>query len=266
MREVGARLVNFFKGVVGAVLIAVIVAWRGAGAMEESHFWLLVASGVVGLSIGDSVLFYALGRIGPHRAALFMSLSPVMTALGGWALGEILTLQQVVGVLAATAGVTLVVGARSPKRGLTLSVPMLALGAGALAALCQAVGVLLAKRGMPEGSDVYLATLVRLVAATVGLALYAGVRGWLRTDMRRLANPRVLFWIARAAAIGTFLGLLLMQVGIQRAESAVASALHSTTPLFTLPISVFLLKERTGPAVWAGSLLGVGGVLALLLA
>ncbi len=265
MRELGARRVNFFKGVVGAAMIGLLVWVRTYTPIPSFELGLLALSGVIGLSIGDGVLFFALGKIGPHRAALFMSLSPVITALGGWMMGETLSFQQVLGVLGATAGVALVVASRRRANAAT-DVPLIAILAGVMAASCQAIGVLLAKRGMPPGTDVYLATFVRLVAATGALAAYAVLRGQFRSDLKRLLQPRALFLVTRAAAIGTFLGLLLMQVGIQKAESAVASALHSTTPLFTLPIAVFFLKEKAGWSVILGSLLGVGGVIALLTA
>jgi drug/metabolite transporter (DMT)-like permease len=67
-----------------------------------------------------------------------------------------------------------------------------------------------------------------------------------------------------AAFVGTFLGLWLMQLGIKNTESAVANALHSTTPLFTLPITVFLLRERLGWLAVTGSFVAVGGVVLLL--
>ena len=67
-----------------------------------------------------------------------------------------------------------------------------------------------------------------------------------------------------AAFIGTFLGLWLMAVGIKHTESAVANALHSTTPLFTLPIALFVLREKVGKLAIAGSFVAVAGVFLLL--
>jgi len=264
VREVGARRVNFFKGIVASVMLGGVVLAIGGEAMSFDAMWLLAASGVVGLSVGDSILFYALGHLGPHRASLLMSLSPVMTAVGGWLLGEVLSGYQVVGIAFATGGVALVVRFGPAARRRAPKPHTVAVLAGVGAALCQAVGVLLAKRGMEE-AGVWTGTLVRLLAATVALGAYAVARGWLRTDLRRLFRRGPLTRLVPAAFIGTFLGLSLMQAGIKLTPSAVASALHSTTPLFALPIAVYFLKERAGPGVILGSFVAVGGVMLLLL-
>ena len=57
-----------------------------------------------------------------------------------------------------------------------------------------------------------------------------------------------------------------MQVGIANTTAAVANALHSTTPLFTLPITVLFLRERLGARVVMGSVVAVAGVVLLILA
>jgi len=73
------------------------------------------------------------------------------------------------------------------------------------------------------------------------------------------------FRLLLASLVGTFGGIWLMQIGIAYTDSAVASALHSTTPLFTLPIAYFISRERIGPRVAAASCLAVAGVVVLLL-
>jgi len=67
-----------------------------------------------------------------------------------------------------------------------------------------------------------------------------------------------------ATFFGTFCGIWLMQAGISWTGSAIASALHSMTPLFTLLIAVFILREKPTRGVLAGSLLAVVGVTLLL--
>lgn len=98
-----------------------------------------------------------------------------------------------------------------------------------------------------------VASLGAAVCWAVGLSLF-------RRDARELgARPVNLFKgvlgrLVPAAVIGTFAGLWLMRTGIKYTESAVASALHSTTPLFTLPIALLVLRERVGGLAIAGSL------------
>jgi len=263
--EVGARAVNLFKGIFGTILFLALVLVFGFTPGSGQAQLAILLSGVVGIALGDTLLFLALGELGAHRAALFGCLGPVLTALGGWwLLGERLAPGQIGGVGLASAGVWMVVydrrrdGADAPAtvRGITC---------GVLSAACQAGGVLLAKRAMEE-TDFVSAVTVRLGAATLVLALVAGFRHELGATLRRLAQPGMLRRLAPAAFFGTFAGLLLMQLGIARTDSAIASALHSTTPLFTLPITVFALRLRVGPLAIAGSFVAVAGVALLLLA
>ena len=261
--EIGSGAVNLFKGMVGSTLFLLTLALSGfpeIGARAQAY---LVVSGVVGFALGDTFLFFTLSQMGPHRAALFGSLGPVFTALGAWTLlGETLGAGRLLGIALAAGGVAVVVYFRrgvgaghATGRGVVF---------GILAAVCHACGVLLTKRGL-EDADALAASTLRLTAATVVLALAALGRGRLGPDLARLFRRASLSRLVPAALIGTFTGIWLMQVGIERTESAVANALHSTTPLFTLVIAVFVLRERIGALPVLGSLVAVAGVLLLFL-
>ncbi len=264
-REVGARPVNLFKGLIALPPIFLCLWVAGAQEVSGEAQAYLIASGVLGVAIGDSLLFFALGQLGAHRAALFGCLGPVLTAIGAWLLlDEVLSGQRIAGIALAAAGVTMVVYFRPKKSdpesgGSTSGIVM-----GVLSAVAMSLGVLLNKRGLVE-ADPLTATALRLSAAVVGLALFACVRRELMPDFRKLLSPRVLRRLVPAAFIGTFLGLWLMAVGIKHTESAVANALHSTTPLFTLPIALFVLREKVGKLAIAGSFVAVAGVFLLLI-
>jgi drug/metabolite transporter (DMT)-like permease len=258
-REIGPRPVNLFKAVVALPLLALSLVVAGRASLGDAPGYLAV-SGIVGVALGDSLLFFALAYLGAHRAALFGTLGPVLTAIGAFVfLGEELSAQQLGGVAAATAGVAMVVYHRTPTPASRLGLLL-----GFLSAACQAAGVLLAKRGLVN-ADPLAATTVRLSAALLALTVVSLARRELAGDLKRLCTPRVLRRLIPAGIVGTFLGLWLMTTGIKYTQSAVASALHSTTPLFTLPIALFWLREPVGLLAAAGSFVAVGGVFLLLL-
>jgi len=262
VRRVGPRAVNLVKGIIGSTLFLLVLLFHGARPISLEAQGYLALSGVIGLALGDSFLFAALGTLGAHRTALLSILGPVFTAWGGWIfLGETLRWPQVLGVALVLSGLVLVVGRRGgdPARG---RATLRGAAFGLLFAICQATGVLLAKRGL-AGAEVLPSTAIRLLSATAALALFALFRRDLGTGLVRLLAPRAVARLLPAAFFATFLGLLLMQLGIQRTHSAVANALHSTTPLFTLPITVFFLRVRVPPAAVIGSFLAVGGVALL---
>ena len=65
----------------------------------------LVLSGLIGIFIGDSLLFTAVGRIGPRRAGVLFALNAPIAALLGWlVLGETLGPAAVAGISLTVAG------------------------------------------------------------------------------------------------------------------------------------------------------------------
>ncbi len=265
VQQIGARAVNLFKGVVACVALALVTLVTGFPAMDSHTAGLLVLSGLVGLALGDTLLFKALGLLGPHRTSLFGVLGPIVTASAGWMfLHEGLEPGQLVGVGLAVAGLALVVYFRGGHKD-EPDIHLKGILYGAASALCQSAGTLLSRAAQTD-IDALSGTTVRLFAASLGLVIYALCRRELGTQIRLLLDPARLKRLILASLIGTFAGLWLMQVGIKEAPAAVANALHSTTPLFTLPIAVFYLKERLGRAAVFGSLAAVAGVALLLLA
>ena len=265
VRAIGAMPVNLFKGVLGMAMFALCAVALDVPLGGRQAQLMLLASGLLGLALGDTLLFVALGELGAHRAALFGSLGPVMTAIGGWALlDERLTPWESAGIVLASAGVAMVVyfrgshaeDGRPSKRGVAC---------GIASALCQAGGVLLSKEAMTEVHFLGAAGM-RLFAANLALIGVLAYRRRLGSAVRLMFEGRRPLRMARATFFATFLGLGLMQLGIAETESAVANALHSTTPLFTLPIGIFVLRERIGALAIFGSLVAVGGVFLLLLA
>jgi drug/metabolite transporter (DMT)-like permease len=265
VRLLGARAVNLFKGIFACTLFLACLLIAGVPQLDGRAIQLFLLSGVIGLALGDTLLFMALRHLGAHRTALLATLGPVLTAIGAWIFrGETLGAQALAGIALAVGGVAMVVwfrphGAeprRVDARGIVYAV---------LAALCQATGVVVSKEAF-VGNDVpLLSAVLRLGAATGALALLALVRGELDGQVKKLFSPRPFRRLALATFVGTFCGIWFMQAGISWTDSAVASALHSTTPLFTLPIAVFVLKERVTMGAVVGSCLAVGGVILLVM-
>jgi len=264
VREIGARPVNLFKGVCGSVLFVACLPLVGYVQAPAASVAAIALSGVLGVAIGDTLLFHALSRLGAHRAALLNGIGPVLTVIGGWLLlDERLNGWEIGGIALATAGVTAVVYFRSAD-GPRPKIHRDGVLFGLAAAACQSGGVLLTKHGLAD-MDAFSGSAVRLLAATASLILYGFIRRDLDLDLKRLFRAGPLARLVPATLVGTFCGLWLMQTGIKHVESGIANALLSTTPLFTLPIAVLVLKERMSPLAVVGSLVGVAGIVILFL-
>lgn len=270
--QVPAAALNMGKNVVGTVcfMIALAIAtglpWPTD--MAAQPLILFTVSGVLGLAISDTFLLRSMLTIGPQRASLVFCLAPVFTALAAMAppLHEFPGALTWVGMLVCLVGIALAVGApsavvRSPadmRRGVRDA---------ALAALLQASAVVLARQAFVDPSATTLGgATVRLASGTAALLIYAlctkRLGGWWRaaTAGRNKVN------LPAAAFIGTFLGIMFNQLGIQWSRhTGVAATLNALTPVYLLPLSAWFLGERFRLRSVVATALAVAGIALIAL-
>lgn len=120
-RRVGSLPVNLIRLVMAAVVLS-LFGWISRGLLLPTdatahQWWWLALSGLVGFSIGDLCLFRAFVVLGSRLAMLVFSLTPLITALAGWAfLGERLSGTDWLGMALTITGVAWVVTERAPRR------------------------------------------------------------------------------------------------------------------------------------------------------
>jgi drug/metabolite transporter (DMT)-like permease len=227
--------------------------------------WLGV-SGIIGLSLGDAFLFQAYREIGPRLGLLLLSLAPVLGAAIAWIFfGQALTLLQIAGMIITLAGISWVVLTRpngqsehvrkASRRGILF---------GILAALGQATGLVFSQQGMTGGFSPFAGTLIRMFAAVATLWIVAGFQKQVSTTIVTIRRqPAALGWVAFGALVGPVLGVSASLLAVQHADIGVASTLMALPPVFMLPISYFVFKERFGWQVVAGTLIAIAGVALL---
>lgn len=255
--------------VLAHLLTGLPLPWNAGG---ERWFWLSL-SGVIGLALGDAFLFQAYLWIGPRLAMLMMALAPVLTALMAWAFfAERLNLWQSVGMLVTLAGIAWVLWERqrAPQPG---SEPanrrnyLLGILFGLAAALGQAGGMVTARLGLAGDFSPLTATLMRMTAAALALWLLTFLQGQAGATLKQVAqHPGAARLIVTGAFFGPFIGVTFSLLAIQHTELGVASTLSALAPVFLLPVSYIVFKERFGWRAIAGTLLAICGVAILFLA
>ena len=227
--------------------------------------WLGV-SGVIGLALGDAFLFQAYQEIGPRLGLLLLSLAPVFGAAIAWIFfKQALNLLQIAGMVITLAGISWVVLTRpqgqaedvrkATGRGVLF---------GILAALGQATGLVFSQQGMTGSFSPFAGTLIRMLAAVAALWIVAGLQRQMGTTSQAMrTHPAAFGWIAFGALFGPVLGVSASLLAVQHANIGVASTLMALPPVFMLPISYFVFKERFDWQVVAGTLIAIGGVALL---
>jgi drug/metabolite transporter (DMT)-like permease len=79
------------------------------------------------------------------------------------------------------------------------------------------------------------------------------------------AKPKVLGLLAVAAFTGPVLGATLSLFALQNTQVGVASTLVALPPVFLLPVSWIVFKEKFSWSAVAGTLVAIAGVALLFL-
>jgi drug/metabolite transporter (DMT)-like permease len=270
-RRVGSMVTNRVRLIIALIYLLIInLILFGQplpiSAGIDRWVWLSL-SGIIGLALGDMFLFSAYEHIGPRLGMLLLSLAPVIGALLAWLfLGETLRLGQIAGIALTLSGIAWVVTTRPAANANHPHVNRRGLLFGVLAATGQAVGLVLSKQGMQGDFSPFAANAIRMLAAMVvfWLMTFAQRQGRKTIEVAR-RNRSALKLIAVGAFLGPVLGVSASLLAVQHTEVGVASTLMALPPIFLLPISYFVFKERFGWQTVAGTLVAVSGVALLFL-
>lgn len=270
-RQVGSMITNRVRLVLALLYLLLInLVLFGQplpiGAGNSRWFWLAL-SGIIGLALGDMFLFAAYERIGARMGMLMMSLAPIIGAVIAWVFfGETLRVGQIAGIALTLAGIAWVVVTRPTDETIHPRASRLGILFGLLAATGQAVGLVLSKLGMSGDFSPFAGNVIRMLAATIVL--------WGVTLVQRQAGPTIqavrvhpsaLKLLAAGALVGPVLGVTASLLAVQHAPIGVASTLMALPPVFLLPLSYFVFKERFGWQTVIGTLVAIAGVALLFL-
>ncbi|NJL47372.1 MAG: DMT family transporter [Leptolyngbyaceae cyanobacterium SM2_5_2] len=254
-------VLNLAKGTIAILLLlaTLLVLQRPPSGLERLPVIVLIASGMIGIGLGDTAYFGAINHLGPRRALLLETLAPPLAALLAWVfLAEVLSPRAWIGIALTLLGVVWVISERVPQAaGVAFQPSYRGILYGVLAALGQASGAVMS-RAMLAGTvvDPLWSSLLRLGG---GLVIIVGILGWQGRGVEQaspLRSTRVLGIVALTAFLGTYLAIYLQQTALKYAEAGVAQALTSTSPLFVLPLAAMLGDHISFRAI--------GGVLVAL--
>jgi drug/metabolite transporter (DMT)-like permease len=231
--------------------------------------WIWFAlSGAIGYALGDVFLFQSFLCIGAQRGMLMMSLAPLMSAGLAWIFfGEILTGIQMLGVIVTLAGIAWVILRRNQSEPSQVCSPVQGVLFGLGAATGQAVGYVLSKQGLTDNFSPIAGNSIRMLAAVIVLWTLAGIQGKTRETINSMREkPKVFGWLTMAAFTGPVIGATLSLFALQHTQVGIASTLIALPPVFLLPVSWLVFKEKFDWGAVFGTLVAIGGVALLFLA
>lgn len=259
---------NLFKNVVAIGMLAVTLAALGRGLPHDRSLidWgRLVASGVIGLAVADTLMFEGLQRVGAARVAVVDTIyAPLMVLLSWLFLNEQPGLAFLFGGIAVIGGVSVAsldVSAAFARGERADLVGMLFVLGGILGTV---FGVILSKPVL-EHSDLFEVTFTRLVAGTVGLVVWTTLRGQWKVG-RSAFWPQPAWWMLVPGTImGTYLSLLFWLGGFKWGDASVAATLNQMATVYILVLARTVLGETLGIRQIIGASLAVLGALIIVL-
>ena len=270
-RLIGSYNVNKLRIPIAMIFLATLLLVQHGtlfpSGLNNRALIYLSASGIIGLTLGDTFYFRCLVILGSRLGALMMSLAPVMTALFAFILiGEHLSALALTGIAVTLSGVAWVATDKKENRidSREGSKPF-GLLMGFLGASGQALGLVLAKEAMDGVFDATSATFIRMAAASVTIWIWAALRGESTRTLRQLKVPKALLSVSGAAFLGPTVGVTLSLVAVKYAQAGVAATIMSTFPIIVIPLAFYFNKERPTWRSIVGSIIAIAGVALLFL-
>jgi drug/metabolite transporter (DMT)-like permease len=219
--------------------------WRAvskADWLKVTVIGLLQTAGTMGL------LFLSMLYISASAAAVLLFTNPLwVAALSPIFLKENIQLRQILGLIAGIVGVSLLIGFNADA--LELKGNLLGLGSG----LCWASATIFAKKSrinMPpfvlSGAQMFVGSLVLMAMIFVfdektAPSVYGDSEMWFW-----------FLWLALPSSVGSF---GLWYVALARGGALKASSFLFLTPVFTVILSVLILKTSVSPQQFLGAIL-----------
>ncbi|WP_367987994.1 DMT family transporter [Vibrio sp. NTOU-M3] len=253
-----------------SIILSLMALYTGGwSSVEVSAISAMMLSGFIGIFVGDTALFACLNRMGPRQAGLLFSCHAVFSAVLGYFLfSESMTSMELLGAALVFSGVLTAIffgrkGQTENKLETIKGHVWVGVALGLIAALCQALGGIIAKPVMQTAIDPVAASAMRMITAFVAhcLFLFTGAR---LARATRPMNVRIFTITAINGFLAMAVGMTLILYALQQGNVGMVALLSSTTPIMLLPILWSYTKKRPNRYAWLGAVVAVTGTAILV--
>lgn len=286
---------NLFKTVLSLALLIVTLLIMGHPIFPElpaRDYWLLIGSGIIGISLADTLFFYGLHYLGASLSSIVECLySPSIIVMAYFFFpNEEMTLGDVAGLalvlsslltvatsvparVAARSGAATGSGAVSGGDTRIDMEPQLAtevrehrrdllrgVACGAAAMVTLALGVMMFKPVAEHQSGVWVSAM-RTLPAVVPLAVFPMLHRARRAQLLECFRPSRVWWtLVPGSILGTYVSLICWILGFKYATASRAAILNQSNTIFVLILAALFLGERMTVRKLIAVMLGLSGV------
>jgi drug/metabolite transporter (DMT)-like permease len=237
---------NMFKNIFAMILLLPTMALLGETSLHQApayEYWWLLASGALGIGVGDTLFFKSLNMLGAGLLAIVDCIYlPFVILLSILWLGESLSVWQFIGVALIMAAIVL---ATYEKSGQKISRHNLFWGVtyGLIAMAAMALSIVFTKPLLERSPLIWL-TEVRLVGGVIVLLVVFAFHRSKRPIMVSLTHAHGWKYMITGSFLGAYLSMMIWLAGMKFAQASVASALNQTSNVLIFVLAAVFLKER----------------------
>jgi drug/metabolite transporter (DMT)-like permease len=259
---------NLYKTALTVTILFPILLLLGVplvpAAVPGRHWLAVIASGILGIAISDTLFFACLNRLGAGMTAIVDALYAPFVMTATWlVLLQKPRLEQIGGAMLVIAAVLTVAYRKSgsplpPKRVLS------GIFFGAAAMAIMAVSIVLMQPVL-SGASVFWVTELRMLSAlAVLLAMFARQkdRRQMLAPLWRKGSRHYAFW---GALLGNLISMTLWIAAFKFTTVNSAAVLNQTNTVFVVVLASVFLKEAFTRRRLLATLLAVAGSLLVLL-
>ena len=225
---------------------------------------VIIVSGVIGIFLGDTLLFMALKRIGPRRNNIIFSLAaPFTVILNILALQQKMSLIEITGCILVFIGVVVAISYGNSKNNnhrweLIEGSIKIGILFGILAALCQSIGLIMMKPILDQGADPIASAAIRCTISALLLSLtYISKSNLIGSNINFTASTILKTIIS--GFLGMALGMSLLLIALQKADAGIVATLSSTSPIMILFLLWIITKKIPSIGAWIGTIIAIIG-------
>ncbi len=259
---------GLFKNIIALIfLLPTVYLWEGGFFFEAStkDYILLIASGVLGIAVGDVLFLRGLNILGAGLTSIVDCLySPLVIALSILFLNEQLSFIQFLGsaLIIIAIFISIIERKRVNRTVSHLNKGELITGivVSIISLLLMVVGLLIMKPILDK-SPILWVLEVRLVAGTIGMIIFFLFLKNKKARLLAFFTSKNWLYIVPSAILSTYLAIILWVVGMKYAKVSIAAVLNQTSSIFTILLASVFLKETLTLKKIIGAIIAIIGVL-----
>ena len=255
------RLRLFFVSIMLIGYTFYIDTWS---TISFNYLSVIIISGIIGIFLGDTLLFIALQKIGPRRNNILFSLAaPFTVIINIFFLRELNSFISITGCFVVFFGVVIAIAYGDKKESnhrwetIEGSLPI-GVFLAICAALCQAIGIVMMKPILSIGADPIASAAIRTAISFILLSFTFFINYEIfnsKTDL----SIKIISQSIISGFLGMALGMSLLLIALQKADAGIVATLSSTSPIMILFLLWIFTKKSPSFGAWCGTIVAIFG-------